>query len=173
MADPLFAEDRDSLVAQLRLSSADSADAQAAIDSAILAAVVSIYDHIGEALVVEIRSVPYSDNPNTSDARRRIKASVAEEKIVRAELLRKMPIMFRESQGTSFDRFNEEGLTSRFEEDRLGAEVEQLMADAVVLLDDLAGTGQDGEVSASVIGPLDSPVHRPGGTVSRFPVKEC
>jgi hypothetical protein len=162
--DPLFAENRAALLSQLRLSSADSDDAVAAIDAAIQAVGIGMYDKLGPGLVAQIKAIAYSDDLTTSaDARLRLKAAVAEEKWVRAELLRKMPVLFRESRGTAYDRYNEEGLVA--DGDRVEDEISRLMDEANDLLDDLNGNTSPARTSALTFGPTTTPVYTPGGSV--------
>lgn len=164
MTDPLFANSRAELVSQIRLTGANGDDAVAAIDAAIRAVAVNIYDAIGESKVGQIRGTAFSDDPTASkDVRLRLKAATMEEKWVRAELLRKMPVLFRESRGASYDRFNEEGIGE--DAQRAEDEIRRLMADVYELLDDINGDASSSRISAVTFGPEKTPVIRPGQSV--------
>jgi len=162
--DPIFAESRDSLVSQLRLSGASSDDATAAIDAAMSAVAIGLYDRMGSGLVDTIRSYTYSNDPTSgAQSRQRLKGAVIEEKWVRYELMRKMPVLFVGSRGASLDRWNQEELT-RDGEVR-DSELQRLWSEVLDGIDDLRGNTNAGAVSAVTFGPDTTPVCRPGDSI--------
>jgi len=164
MTDPLFAQDRASLVSQLRLTGADHTDTVAAIDAAIQTVALRFYDLLGSGQVDLIKSYSYSADPTAGDNERtRLRAAVAEEKWVRAELIRKLPILFVANEGVAMDQWNEEELTR----DGKGSEdeISRLEAEGLEMVDILLGDSDGSSLSAEAIGPESTPVYRPGHSV--------
>lgn len=98
---PLFVPDKVELRKALRLSQvADENDAVHQIDEAIRASRVKIFQALGQTKVTEILALPYVQRPLTQADYMRMLASTVETKMVRAELMRVMPLMFMDGANT-------------------------------------------------------------------------
>lgn len=98
---PLFVRTKDDLLKALRLSQVpDTNDAKFQIDEAIRNARVNFYTALGADLVAATKAKPFSTQPSTADEISRALASSVEVKMVRAELLRVMPVMFMDGANT-------------------------------------------------------------------------
>lgn len=98
---PLFVRTKDDLLKALRLSQVpDTNDAKFQIDEAIRNARVNFYTALGADLVATTKAKPFSTQPSTADEISRALASSVEVKMVRAELLRVMPVMFMDGANT-------------------------------------------------------------------------
>jgi hypothetical protein len=165
---PIFAENRTKLLQRLQLGSITTEDAEAAVDAALAAVAIGVYDRLGSGTTDTIRGYTYSDDPSTSvESRTRLKGAVLEEKWVRYELLRTMPSVFPTSSNRLRTRINE---ASAYSQDpaAVADELERLWAEISELLDDLAGNDEAGSVSARTFGPDTTPVYEPGGSVRSY-----
>ncbi len=145
----------------MRLSgSTGSDDAASAIDAAVQEAVVGMADRLGDDLVAEILASPYTETPTTASQRRRVKASLIEQKWARMVLMRTMPVLFQQGVAQGEARWNQE----EFETDRVFTEreISRLYDDVLAGLDELTDGANRPTGSASVIGPDVTPVYRPG-----------
>ena len=98
---PLFVRTKDDLLKALRLSQVpDTNDAKFQIDEAIRNARVNFFTALGASLVNATKAKPFSTQPSTADEIARALASSVEVKMVRAELLRVMPVMFMDGANT-------------------------------------------------------------------------
>lgn len=98
---PLFVRTKDDLLKALRLSQVpDTNDAKFQIDEAIRNARVNFYTALGAAIVNATKAMPFSTQPSTTEEISRALASTVEVKMVRAELLRVMPVMFMDGANT-------------------------------------------------------------------------
>lgn len=98
---PLFVRTKDDLLKALRLSQVpDTNDAKFQIDEAIRNARVNFFTALGADLVNATKAKPFSTQPSTADEIARALASSVEVKMVRAELLRVMPVMFMDGANT-------------------------------------------------------------------------
>jgi hypothetical protein len=98
---PLFVPSKAELRKALRLSQvADENDAVHQIDEAIRASRVKIFQALGQTRVDEILVTPYVQRPATQTDYMRMLASTVETKMVRAELIRVMPMMFMDGANT-------------------------------------------------------------------------
>jgi sugar phosphate isomerase/epimerase len=137
-------------------------DAVAAIDAAIQTARVGMADRLGDDLTTEIVLTAWTANPSTSAERRRVKAALLEEKWVRLELMRTMPVLFQQAAGMAGDRWNNEDFEREgFSTDR---EIERLWQEILFGLDEITEGASRPQGFASAIGPDDTPVYRPGGS---------
>lgn len=98
---PLFVPSKAELRKALRLSQvADENDAVHQIDEAIRASRVKIFQALGQTRVDQILTTPYVQRPATQSDYMRMLASTVETKMVRAELMRVMPLMFMDGANT-------------------------------------------------------------------------
>lgn len=159
---PLFNKNRSELLSRLRLSQSDSEDAVAAIDAALAAVAIGFYDRLGTEVDV-IKAIAYTSDASAGEsARRRLRAATIEEKWVRYELMRSMPVLFFEFSGAQ-DRWNEEemGTDAR----RVERELRRLLDDINTGLDYLMGSTDSEGIQAMTFGPDTTPVYTPGGSV--------
>lgn len=171
--EPLFNQNRTQLLRKLRLSGAISPDAASAIDAAIQGVRVRIYDRLGEERVTTIKATTLTDNPTDSTGIIRLKAAVLEEKWVRYELMRSMPVIFHDSDGESLAAWNNEDFAIRGRgSDTKEAELERLQADIAELLAELVSGTDEPNIRASTIGPATTPVIRPLDTVQPWYLRE-
>lgn len=98
---PLFVRTKDDLLKALRLSQVpDTNDAKFQIDEAIRNARVNFYTALGATIVNATKAMPFSTQPSTTEEISRALASTVEVKMVRAELMRVMPLMFMDGANT-------------------------------------------------------------------------
>lgn len=111
MADPLFADDKASLQAKLRLTGMPpDRDGAAVLDEAILQVRTAIFQALGATRVTQINATGY-DEASTSDAGiLRLAAAQVELHGVKARLLRDAPAFFINAANTSEEAWNDEGL---------------------------------------------------------------
>jgi len=161
---PIFAKNRSTLISRLRLTGASSPDAISAVDGAMVAVAIGLFDRLGEATVATIQGYTYSDDASAgANSRLRLKAAITEEKWIRHELMRKMPVLFMDSASKASRQWNEEEFSRNGEADQ--REISRLWNEVLTLLDDLEGNTSNATVSAMAFGPDTSPVFVPGGSV--------
>lgn len=110
MADPVFAEDRDSLLAKLRMSSDAEAASSEVVDEGLLQVRAAIYGHLGEARVTQIRATSYTESATTPAQILRLTAAQVELYGLKARLLRDAPVFFMEAKNTAEEAWNDDDL---------------------------------------------------------------
>lgn len=109
MTDPLFVADLDTLKSKLRLTELpDSSSAVGILDEVILVSRLKFYRRLLNDRVATLVALPFNANPTTEDEILRALANVVEVKLVRCELLRRLPTTFMDSSGDVNERWNEE-----------------------------------------------------------------
>lgn len=162
---PLFVPNKTELRKSLRLSQvADENDATHQIDEAIRASRVKIFQALGQTKVEEILALPYVQRPLTQSDYMRVLAATVETKMVRAELMRVMPLMFMDGANT-VQTWNQEAafregsfLQTRDELRRLEADIQE----GLTIL--LSGSVTSGDPQISALYP-DS-FFKPGESLS-------
>lgn len=109
VVQPLFSPNISYLRAALRLSKiGDDNDALAIIDNAVLSVRGTLYRELGTARIDGFRAIAFNRNPRTADDHLRIVAADVEIKMVRAQLMRSMPLMFMDG-AAPIQTWQEEG----------------------------------------------------------------
>lgn len=163
---PMFVPTMDDLRKSLRLSSiATTSDAIAMIDAAVQTASVTFFRHLGQEKIALIKATAYTRAPVTNMEFLRVLAASTELKIVRAQLLRNMPLMFMDgaipARSWQEEAAFREGSTlmHRDEMKRLDEEIRQALATL-----QSAQFSAGGDLATSVVSPDSSIV--PGQTIS-------
>lgn len=153
MADPLYQPSRDQLLADLRLSDAETdGTAQSLINAAIRRARVTFYRRLGVSPATTIAGYTYSEAPTTTNGVLRLQASELEAMLVRRDLLRTLPVLFEDAAaegGRVFqgeEPFHESTSDRRKEIERLDNDIEEAFA----LLTADVTLGEDGAMNTFV-----------------------
>lgn len=142
MADPIFAQNKASLQAKLRLTGMPpGSDGEAVFDEALLQVRTAIFQRLGSATVTTITATAYTESATTDAQILRLAAAQVELYGVKARLLRDAPAFFIEAVNSSEEAWNEEGLLREADgEESLIAYYENLFAqglDALASGDDI------------------------------------
>lgn len=131
---PTFVADIATLKASLRLSSvADDTDVSSILSDAIREARLAFMTRLGISRVAAIVAMTYDPEtaaPATADELTREAANITETLMVRRTLLRRLPVMFRESSSQAMISFQQDALTrernadAQREQDELSATIE-------------------------------------------------
>jgi hypothetical protein len=106
---PLFVPTKLQLKKALRLSAVSTkSDSLAQIDAAIQTARTRIYQTLSASVISQILEIPYTVNPSTDEEYLRMVSSDVEVKMVRLELLRVMPVLFKDN-ATTVQTWQEDG----------------------------------------------------------------
>lgn len=109
MTNPLFVSDLATLKEKLRLAELPTVSAANPIlDEVILVSRLEFLRRLGEARVGVLIALPFTENPLTEDESVRALANTTEVKLVRCELLRRLPTAFMDASGEVNKSWNEE-----------------------------------------------------------------
>lgn len=157
-ATPTFLPDLPMLKARLRLSSVDTGDAAALIDSVVEEVRVGLFHELGSSLVAELQAVTISDTPVTDDELRALRAQSVEILWCRMLLMRRMPVLFLPALGQARDAWNDEGIAREASSSQIRKEAAKLQEEINISLSILRGDTDAGEtVRAATIGPETTP----------------
>ena len=152
---PLFVATMTELKRNLRLSGVTAGDAVTMIDTAVQQARLKFYDRLGAARITEISGYVYSENPSTDTGYQRFRANHCEVLMVRAYLLRSMPVLFRDDRSQGQQSWNEEGLTRDMGQRLLNREIDRIDNEVEEMLVALeAGENDNSVIQTKVMGPV-------------------
>ena len=98
--EPLFSPTKVHMLSALRLSKLDPEnDAVDIIDNSILTVRGALYRELGESRISSLRNIAFNRDPVTADEYLRVMAADTEIKMVRAQLIRVMPMLFMDGAG--------------------------------------------------------------------------
>ena len=138
MAEPIFAEDKDSLQAKLRLTGVpDDSDSEAVFDEAILQVRTTIYQVLGAGRVTEITDEAYNEAATSDAGILRLAAAQVEVFGIKARMLRDAPTFFLNASNTAEEAWNDSGLLREADGDE----------SVISYYEDLFSTGLDSLVS--------------------------
>lgn len=160
---PLFVSDTSKLKAMLRLSGGTTADVL--IDEAVRQARVQFYSELGESRVTAILAYTDEENPTSANGLTRSRANSTEAMIVRAALLRTLPVQFKDADATLLQEWNREGLIRGMSSSEIQKEIARLESDILDGLQALQGVEPETHgVTATVIGAAKTARPRYPGT---------
>lgn len=161
--EPLFIANLSLLKAKLRLTGATQPDTARIIDSAMEAARIGFFDHLGVDRVSELLAIAYSENALTEAALERTKANNLEVSWVRLHLLRVLPSLLMDASGVSQQMWNQENAFARTSD--TAKEIERLEAEIAQGLDELASDEDEGGTTqVATLGPTSTWI--PGQSVA-------
>jgi hypothetical protein len=144
--NPTFVISTEELRKRLRLGQINAdGDAGAIFDDAMRAVSMDFRRRLTNARVIALQAMASSDSPATDDELLRMTAEVCEVRMIRRELLRRLPSIFVDGGGASQQTWNEEGFTRNAGETDLSAEIERLTLEIDEAFDLLAGKVDVGE----------------------------
>lgn len=109
MTNPLFVADLATLKGKIRLAELPSGSAANAIlDEVILVSRLAFYRALGKERVDTLLAISFNENPTTEDEVLRALANSVEVKLVRCNLLRRLPTTFMDASGQVDKVWNEE-----------------------------------------------------------------
>lgn len=158
--EPTFIASMDALKSQLRMTGAKQTDALAILDSLVQKARAYLIESLGEDRVVELRAIPYTENPLTASGASRLRANSLELALVKLEALRALPVTFMDSKGAAQERWNEEGLLRKEEsarQDEIERLQEEISASVVALLPEEEDPVAGGSIRAQTFEPETKP----------------
>lgn len=162
---PLFVSSRASLLANLRLSStASSSDVATIIDQTTRKVRVGLYRELDSAVMTTLLATISVDNPTTAAQRNRALAEQVEIAWIRLELLRTLPVLFRDSAAGSLQDWNQEALTREGPAggSNLGEEIARLEKEVTEGIAMLNGDADEPRHIRTVLIEPDTTPPRPG-----------
>ena len=159
---PMFSPSMEHLKKALRLSGVgQDNDALSMIDNAVQSAKARMFGFLGDAKMASLQQIPYTNAPASSSDYLRLVAAETEIKIVRSELIRSLPLSFKDGQSV-IQTWNEEGafrdggfLQVEKELKRLNEEIATNLG--MLSRAELGASAQDGTVSAFPLNDNDAP----------------
>lgn len=162
---PLYIASMDLLKQRLRMTGASQTDCLAMIESAVQEARMQIFGALGSARAIEITSYANEDNPTTDNAIIRLRANAVELAMVKINLLRALPTLFFDNDGSKKEVWNEEGIPRRTSERYIRDEIARLESEIATGLSAMADpTEEQGIVRATLIEPSCKPTP-PGNSI--------
>lgn len=109
--EPLFNEDRETLLNRVRIETADDAQTIALIDMAISEVRIGIYRAITSARATTIAGYALVDNPTTEEQILRAGGANTEALYLTWLLAQRLPFLFMDNRASTGDAWNDEQLT--------------------------------------------------------------
>lgn len=163
---PLFLASTEVLKDELRLRGVKESG-ELVIESALKWVRTDFYRRLGTSRVTTILAYPSSDNPTTTTGILRLAAEQAEQKMVFAQLLRRMTTLHKDGSADARALWNQESVWRNKSTSELNDELRRLeseIAEAFDLLKGVDTLGSASTIRADAIGP-DYPSGPPGSSI--------